>query len=50
MNIEWTMRKLVLISKLQDRCYGIMVYRCRALDTMGGVANFTTKLNYYGIY
>ncbi len=33
MNIEWTiMGKPVLISKLEDRCYGITVYRCRALD------------------
>ncbi len=32
MNIEWTVKgKPVLISKLQDLCYGITVYRCRAL-------------------
>ncbi len=32
MNIEWTiMGKPVLLSKLQDLCYGITVYRCRAL-------------------
>ncbi len=32
MNIECTaMGKPVLISKLQDRCYSITVYRCRAL-------------------
>ncbi len=42
MNIEWTiMGKPVLISKLQDWCYGITVYRCRAL------INILTSLTSY---
>ncbi len=42
MNIDWTiMGKRVLISKVQDRCYGITVYRCRALNTTPPVLQCT---------
>ncbi len=44
MNIEWKIiGKPALISKLQDRCYGITVYLCRALLELWEFIKFTVQ-------
>ncbi len=48
MNIEYTiMGKPVLISKLQDRCYSITMYRCRALEAFTAKTHHINLCNYH---